>query len=522
MREIHVDISLVKERYNHFFKECASTGRAYLILRSDHQQHLEMAAQECGFKYLRFHGLLQDDMGVYREDTEGNPIYSWQYADAVYDFLLGIGMRPFVVFDFMPEKLASGNKTVYWEKANVTPPKDYDKWSALVGKVVEHFTERYGQEEVKQWFFEVWNEPDNGYFFTAGMDEYFTLYESTARAVKGVCAEYRVGGPAIAGDTRWVGGLIDFCRRSGAPIDFISMHTYATKNFCEHTQEDKLNHISRGPAGIPVWSPGTPWTMGNQRYDPEGAAGAVCKARQAVGEASAPELDIHCTEWGLTWDYWDPLRDSYHAASFILSRLKSVWGSVKSMSYCEISDVFEEDGPPTGHFHGGFGLINLQGIRKPAYFAYKFLNQLGETELKCDDANAIACSENGGVQVLFWDCTVRQDKENKEYYNKDNLPLPAGNVRLSIAGLLTGDYEVAVYCTGYRQNDAYTSYMEMKPSGSLSREAVKLLDGMSRGIPVKSDRIAIDLNSGGTYVFETDMRENDVFLVMIQRMEEKI
>lgn len=168
MREIHVDLSRVKGKHDKFYQECVSAGRAYLILRSDHQKHIEMAVGECGFKYLRFHGLLQDDMGVYREDMDGMPIYSWQYVDAVYDFILSIGLRPFVVFDFMPEKLASGDTTVYWEKANVTPPKDYSKWSDLIYKVVEHFAERYGRDEVREWFFEVWNEPDNIYFFTAG------------------------------------------------------------------------------------------------------------------------------------------------------------------------------------------------------------------------------------------------------------------------------------------------------------------------------------------------------------------
>lgn len=516
MREIKVDLNQIKGKHDQFYKECASTGRAYLILRSDHRQHLEIAARECGFKYLRFHGLLQDDMGVYREDKGGNPIYSWQYVDAVYDFLLDNGIRPFVVFDFMPEKLASGDKTIYWEKANVTPPNSYAKWDALIFKVVEHFTERYGCEEVKQWFFEVWNEPDNGYFFSAGMDEYLKLYESTASAVKRVCSEYRVGGPAIAGDIKWIDALIEFCGNRDVPVDFISTHTYATKSFIELPQEENIRRAAEGTAGLPVWSPGTPWLLGNQRYDPEGAAVSVCSARQAVDNSSMPQLDLYCTEWGLTWDYWDPLRDAYQAPSFILSRLKSVGGLVKAMSYCEVSDVFEEDGPPTDHFHGGFGLINLQGIRKPAYFAYKYLNQLGDIELNCDDPNTIACAGSEGVQVLFWDCSVRQDKENKEYYNRDNPPLPVDKICLSVSGLEPGDYEVTVRSVGYRQNDAYTAYLEMDCSGSLSREQIKLLNAMSSDSPVSNSRITLGGVSAHTYEFWTDMRENDVFLITLK------
>ena len=160
MRNINVDLTRIKGKHDKFFKVCAGTGRAYLLLRSDHQQHLEIARRECGFEYLRFHGLLDDDMGVYREDKDGNPVYNWQYVDSVYDYILSIGMRPFLEFSFMPGKLASGNKTVYWEQSNITPPKDYAKWRKLIYEVVKHFTERYGCEEVKKWYFEVWNEPD--------------------------------------------------------------------------------------------------------------------------------------------------------------------------------------------------------------------------------------------------------------------------------------------------------------------------------------------------------------------------
>jgi len=402
-KEIQINISDIKGRHGTFYKECVSTGRAYLLLRRDHQEHILQAAHECGFKYLRFHGLLQDDLGVYRENGEGNPIYSWQYVDEVYDFIVDNGLRPFVVFDFMPESLASNKSTIYWEKSNISPPKDYKKWGNLIHEVVKHFTERYGKEEVGKWFFEVWNEPDQ-HFFTGNMDDYLKMYDYAARAVKAVSPDYRVGGPAIAGNMTWITGL--------------------------------------------------------------------------------------------TWDYWDPLRDSYQAASFILSRLKDIGGGkVKALSYCVISDVFEEDGPPTYNFHGGFGLINLQGIRKPAYFAYKFLNQLGDTELACNDSDAIACRNKEGVQVLFWNDAVRQDIENRAYYNQDRPSLPAGKTKLSITGLKEGKYDLEVYRVGYRHNDAYTLYKDMKYTGSLSRQQIKYLETQSLGLPERTEKITLKKSS---------------------------
>lgn len=165
------------------------------------------------------------------------------------------------------------------------------------------------------------------------------------------------------------------------------------------------------------------------------------------------------------------MRDSYQAPSFILSPIRSVRG-IRCLSYCEISDMFEEDGPATRNFHGGFGLVNLQGIRKPAYFAYRFLNRLGEWNLEYRDPNAIVCYTGKNVQVLFWNSAVRQDCENKRYYCRDIPPWPAGKAEVTIDGLAPGGYRLSVWGVGYRLSDAYTLYLGMEePAGSLAAQA---------------------------------------------------
>ncbi|MBM7564246.1 GH39 family glycosyl hydrolase [Paenibacillus sacheonensis] len=517
MRLLNIDIANAKGKHDAFYKTCVSTGRANTLLRSDHQMHLDRGGKECGFQYLRFHGLFDDDMGVYREDKDGNPIYSWMYVDAVYDYILDAGMRPFVEFGFMPQALASGDKTVFWEDSNVTPPNDYDKWSALIRETVQHFTDRYGEGEVKHWFFEVWNEPDqHNMFFTAGLEEYIKLYETSARAVRSVSPHYRVGGPATAGNPGWIGGLIEHCVRNGVPLDFITTHAYSCQPGESGGSKEAPYTGPEGAVRTPVWSPGTGWAQDNMYYKPDGVLAEVLRAKADIAASSMPDLDLYFTEFGLTYHYWDPLRDSYHAASFLLSRLKAVQGHVKAMSYCEISDVFEEDGPPTGHFHGGFGLMNLQGIRKPAYFAYRYLNLLGETALACEDTEAFACRDEKGAQVLFWDCTVRQDAENKLYYGKEQPALPAGPSKVVIAGLEPGDYEVCVYRTGYRSNDAYTDYLDLDPKSTLSREQIRRLDERNAGLPEHVRKVTVAEDQPFTY--ETDMLENDVCLVTLHKM----
>ena len=228
-RTINIDYNKKSGPLNTMFKTCVGAGRANEGLRADWQQQLAYVRKACGFKYIRMHGILTDDMAVYKEDDKGNPEYNYMYVDVLFDFLHSIGMKPFVEFGFMPAALASGPQTIFWWKGNVTPPKDYEKWAALIKNITQHFTERYGADEVKTWYFEVWNEPNlSPGFWTGTQQDYFKLYKYTAQAVKSVNKEYRVGGPGTAG-AAWETEMIDFCYKNKLPIDFISTHAYGVK-----------------------------------------------------------------------------------------------------------------------------------------------------------------------------------------------------------------------------------------------------------------------------------------------------
>ena len=213
-RIINLDFNKVKGPLNTKFNECVGAGRANEGLRADWQQQLAYVKKECGFKYIRMHGLLTDDMGVYREDRNGKPEYNYQYVDVLFDFILSIGMKPFVELGFMPEALASGRETIFWWRGNVTPPKDYKKWEELIRNLTLHFTERYGADEVKTWYFEVWNEPNlTPGFWTGTQEEYFKLYQYSVNAIKSVNKEFKVGGPATAG-AAWEIEMIEFCKKN--------------------------------------------------------------------------------------------------------------------------------------------------------------------------------------------------------------------------------------------------------------------------------------------------------------------
>jgi xylan 1,4-beta-xylosidase len=498
-RQVNVNLTQVKGSLNRSFQMCVGAGRANEGLRADWQRQLRQCKRDCGFKYIRFHGLLSDDMGVYKEDRKGNSVYNWQYIDELYDFLLSINVKPFVELGFMPNALASGNKTVFWWKGNITPPKDYQKWDALIKNLVEHFTERYGAAQVKTWYFEVWNEPNlKDGFFTGTMDDYFKLYRETATTIKSVSPEYRVGGPATAGNA-WINQTIDFCALNNVPIDFISTHDYGVKQgFLDQT----------GDVGTIV------------SQDKMAVSGNMIHSSELIKNSKKPDLELHYTEWSASYTPADPIHDSYHEAAYILDKIKHAGPYVNSMSYWTFTDIFEENGPRVTPFHGGFGLINYQDIKKPAYYAYQFLNRLGDTELKTTDAATIACKDkNNNLQLLCWDFTITHpgDSVNDQTYYKRDLPAKTlSPLKISVSGLKAGSYKLEVYQTGYHVNDAYSTYFSMQSPSQLTRHQVQQINSTNSGAPVAT--AVIKIGAGGKFEKQLPMRQNDVYLFTLKRI----
>ena len=496
IRTIKVDYNKTEGVLNTMFKECIGAGRANEGLRADWQQQLAMVKKECDFKYIRMHGLLTDDMGVYREDSKGNPEYNYQYIDALYDFLLSIKIKPFVELGFMPSALASGSQTIFWWKGNVTPPKDYKKWEELIRNLTQHFTDRYGVEEVKTWYFEVWNEPNLSPGFWSGtQEEYFKLYEYTARAVKSVNPAYKAGGPATAG-AAWVPETIEFCAKNKVPLDFISTHTYGVK-------QGFLDEF------------GTSGTVLNK--EESSISGEVITSRQQISNSAMPKLELHYTEWSSSYTPADPIHDSYHSAAYILQKLKQVGNAANSMSYWVFTDIFEEAGPRFTPFHGGFGLLNTQGIKKPAYFSYAFLNQLGTTTLQNTDTSSWTTkNEAGDVQVLFWDYTYtlpENNINNQQYYIKDLPAKPKGKVKVELTGLKKGKYDLKIYKVGYKQNDVFTDYLAMNQPKQLTVQQVDTLKKNNNGAPIATATVSVDAK--GILTRDFDLHENDVFLLKL-------
>jgi xylan 1,4-beta-xylosidase len=354
------DLSAPGDPLPHVWEHTVGSGHAPLALRADWQAQLRRCHTELGFRHVRFHDILSDDMGTLMDEND-QLLYSFFNADQICDYLLSIGVKPFVELSFMPSTLSSGGTTVFHYAANVTPPKDYAEWGSFIGRLVRHWVRRYGIDEVASWYFEVWNEPNLEAFWTGTQAEYFRLYQVTAQAIKDVDGRLQVGGPATASNA-WIAEFIDFCSAGELPVDFVSTHHYPTDALgtVGEDTETQLAHSQRSI--LREW------------------------ARDTRNKCAGKPL--YYTEWNSSSNPRDHLHDEPYTAAVIVKTMMEARGLVQGYSYWAFSDIFEENYMPATAFQGGFGLLTLQGVAKPAYRAFELLHQLGTRELPVTGTHA--------------------------------------------------------------------------------------------------------------------------------------
>ena len=489
-RWISVDLCREKGKLDRFFSACIGAGRAGEVMRHIPMMQLKQIQRDFPFRYIRFHGIFHEEMDVVRREEKGNLTFSFLYTDMLFDMLLDIGLKPIVELGLMPCVLAKEEAYVFWWKMNKSMPKDISEWEILIEAFVSHLTRRYGEDEVKTWYFEVWNEPNHPGFFTEyqNIEAYFALYDSAAKTIKRVCCDYRVGGPATAG-MEWLSEMVAHCREKEIPLDFLTSHSYGVKG----------------------------------DFDPTGTAVTVLKKVDKISDeirhhgAKCKEwgLPLLITEWSSSYSSRDAIHDSYYSAPYILRTLKHCEGFADMMSYWVYTDIFEENAPPTKAFHGGFGLLNVQSIPKPAYHAYAFLSRLGDTELVCEDEDTYVCRSEKGVQVLFWNVQLPDlaGWGNRTYFGKKHAAADLSDAVITLHGLETGRmYTVMKETVGEGMGDAYSAYLDMSLHEMPTREETARL--MEAAKP-KKEVFTACADENGVLRLQFSQRENEVSFLEI-------
>ena len=492
VRGIVADMAQVSGPRDMAWQDCVGADHPGILLRPANLAQLKLAHDEIGFKYIRFHGIFNDDMEAYRE-VDGKPVYNFDKIDAVYDAILKIGMKPLVEIGFMPGILASDKRTIFYWKAFGSPPSDWNKWSDFIAAFTRHLRSRFGAAEIRSWRFEVWNEPNLDGFWTGGdQANYFKLYDVTVRAIKSVDAALQVGGPSTAG-AAWVPELLTYAKAAGLPVDFVTTHAYGVNAGFFDEKGEGDNKLSPDEGSI---------------------VNDVVRVRHQIDASDTSSLPLYFTEWSTSYNPRDPVHDDYLSAPFILDKIKRTEGIAQSMSYWTYTDLFEEAGPPPTSFHGGFGLINREGIRKASFFAYKYLNQLGPQALQGGDKRSIL-SRNGDVFCgLFWDYTTpNQTESNRPFYRKQRPATAVAPLDLAVRMLKPGTYMLKVFRTGYKANDAYSHYIEWGRPDNLNPDQVAKLQALSNDAPEVNEKVSV--GPDGVFRKSIPMRTNDVVLVKL-------
>ncbi len=498
-RSIVFDLAAAKQPLDRFFDHSVGADFPGTLYRDDSLGQLKTAVDELGFRYLRFHAIFHDVFKTVTRDAGGQLVFDFDGIDKLYDALLARRIRPFVELGFTPLALASSPLKIFYWEGNTSHPEPAG-WVALINAFTRHILARYGAAEVRQWYFEVWNEPNlDGFWEKADQQAYFDLYSRTAKAIKAIDPSLRVGGPSTAG-AAWVPEFLAHAKATATPVDFVTTQTYGV----EHGFLDEFGVEDRQLSA-----------------SPDAIVGDVRRVREQIQASHLPGLPLFITEWSTSYNPRDKVHDSYISAAYVLTKLKQTQGMAQSMSYWTYSDLFEEPGPPDAPFHGGFGLMTREGLRKPVWFAYKYLAALARLQGKqipSSDPFSWAATDGSQVQALIWDWRNPDQKvSNRSFFGRPQPAKPLGTVEVQLRQLPPGRYKLQLRRTGYLANDAHTAYLQMGSPKNLDARQVAELHQLTADKP----ELERDLRVGasGVLTLTLALRSHDVLLLSLQRLK---
>jgi xylan 1,4-beta-xylosidase len=441
--------------FPHAWEQMFGSGRAILSLRESYRDDLRQVKNATGFGYVRFHGIFDDEVGVYGRDHDGKTSYNFSYVDQIYDGLIANGVRPFVEIGFMPKLLAA--KPVphaFWYKPYPSPPTDPAEWAQLITAFTEHLVARYGAEEVARWYFEVWNEP-NIDFWTGDPkeDTYFALYDVTARAIKKVDSHLRVGGPSTA-QAAWVDDFIQHCQGSQTPFDFVSTHIYGN--------EDPIN----------VFGNTTPVARKDM------VAAAIRKVHDQVAKSAAPQTPIIISEYNATYLNQPMVTDSAFMGPWLANNIAECDGLASMLSYWTFSDVFDEQGVVQKPFYGGYGIVAERGIPKAAFRAFELLHQLGNQRLMPDTRDVLVTrrGNEGPIVLALWNYAEPGQKTGTQVFRLQVSNIKRKKYRLQILDPSHGSSLAAWNAIGQPATPNVVQIARLKDGSKLAPPAEHSLD----------------------------------------------
>lgn len=414
--QTNINIDLNKTYVNKlskYWNKVTSIGRASLCLRHEVRRQIELAQEDIGYEFIRFHGIFSDEMMVYKEDDNGNPIYNWVYVDEIFDFFQRVNLKPFVELGFMPEALASKSQHAFLWNANVSYPKSLKKWTDLVCAFINHCIDRYGIKEVKTWYFQIWNAPDlPEVFWFESKDKFFNFFKSTYIAIKDIYKDIKVGPPSLLplNEFQWLNDFLKFCESNFINLDFIACNIYAYTD--PKNTSLPLQLFNRSDEFLSL-------NAENFLMD------SISEAKELLKKYSVT-APIFITEWNLSPYTNDYNRDTCFLSSYISYNIIQNIDNIPILTFWSLSDIIEEGLTESKLFHGGLGLLTYNRLKKPSYNAFSLLSKLGDNVVEREN-DYIVTSKGNSYQILLYNFVyfdelfMSGDKSLLDYHNRYNI-----------------------------------------------------------------------------------------------------
>jgi xylan 1,4-beta-xylosidase len=445
--------------------------------------------------FFRTHNLLTSGDGAaalkwgstnaYTEDANGNPVYDWTILDRIFDTYRERKIKPFVQIGFMPEAMSTRPAPYrhFWKPGDnyndiytgwTSPPKDYAKWGELVYQWARHLIDRYGRAEVETWWWEVWNEPDIGYW-RGTPEEFMKLYDYAAEGLRRALPTARIGGPEVTGPNgtrtqQILRNFIEHCLRgtnyatgkTGSPLDLVTFHakgapTVRPEGFVRMSVSNQLRAINNGMSIVKSFPElaKTPIVIGES--DPEGCAACPVRTNPSNAYRNGTMFSSYTAE---------QIARTYQLADLHQVNLLGA-----------VTWAFEFEGQPS---FDGFRDLSTNGVAKPVLNVFRMLGQMTGSRVATTstggltleevrdksvrgqpDISALASRDRRSAAVLVWN------------YHDDDLPAPASEVLLTIDGLPAGRPTVTHYRVDQDLSNAYTVWKSMgsPPTPSAAQKA---------------------------------------------------
>lgn len=481
-------IGILKNKW----KKLITFGHAAYGLRNDFFKQLQIIQEDIKFEYARFHGIFSDEMFVYNEDLYGNIYYNFNHIDSLLDGLLDVGLKPFIELGFMPNKLASSNNKIFAWSCYASAPNDINKWIDMVEAFIKHIINRYGIGEVQKWYFEFWNEPNlETVFWDGSKEEFFNFFKLTYEKIKSINSKLKIGGfgNLKLGDfNSWINDFKAYSDKHGCYLDFFSFHAYQFK-----TKEESFNQELLLNEGIEYIKLNTNECISKFNFSniveigDETYINETIKEMVEVGSKLNMNYDEYwITEWNSSMDCRDLIHDTCFMAAFIVKTCIENDNLVNGMGFWTFTDLFEEFRLEQSLFHGGFGLITYNGIKKASYNAYEFLSRLGK-EIVYKNDGIIVTKKDDEYQVLIYNyCHYNNlyrafDHSQISHINRYDVFKDSVEKDYELCiGIEEGEYQLEKYRVNREVGSAFDAWVNMGAPKKISKDGYKYLEKASQ------------------------------------------